>query len=77
VSLEFRHIAHAYGEVAALHDVSFSAPAGEITCLLGSSGCGKSTLLNLAAGLLPVQQGSIAVGGEVLAEAGVNPPPEA
>ncbi len=77
MSLEFRHIAHAYGEVAALHDIAFTAPTGEITCLLGSSGCGKSTLLNLAAGLLPVQQGSILVDGELMAEAGVNPPPEA
>ena len=76
MSLEFRHIAHAYGEVAALRDVSFSAAAGEITCLLGSSGCGKSTLLNLAAGMLAVQEGSVSVGGEVLAERGLNPPPE-
>ncbi len=76
MSLEFRHIAHAYGDVAALHDVSFTAPTGEITCLLGSSGCGKSTLLNLAAGLLQVQQGSVSVDGEVMAEPGRNPPPE-
>jgi iron(III) transport system ATP-binding protein len=77
VSLEFRHIAHAYGDVTALRDVSFIAPTGEITCLLGSSGCGKSTLLNLAAGLLSVQQGSVLVGGKVLAQPGSNPPPEA
>lgn len=77
MSLEFQQIAHAYGDVPALHDVSFSALAGEITCLLGSSGCGKSTLLNLAAGLLSVQRGSVSVGGEVLAAPGVNPPPEA
>ncbi len=77
MSLEFRHIAHAYGEVAALRDVSFTAPASEITCLLGSSGCGKSTLLNLAAGLLPVQQGSVHVAGELMAKVGMNPPPEA
>ena len=77
MSLEFRHIAHAYGTVAALEDVSFTAHAGEITCLLGSSGCGKSTLLNLAAGLLPLQHGSISVHGEVMAEPGISPPPEA
>ena len=77
MSLEFRHIAHAYGDVTALRDVSFTAPTGEITCLLGSSGCGKSTLLNLAAGLLDVQQGSVLVGGDVLAQPGKNPPPEA
>jgi iron(III) transport system ATP-binding protein len=77
LSLEFRHIAHAYGQVRALEDISFSAPAGEITCLLGASGCGKSTLLGLAAGLLSVQQGEILLGGDVLADAGRSPPPEA
>ena len=81
MSLEFRHIAHAYtgrtGRVEALSDIAFTAPSGKITCLLGSSGSGKSTLLNLAAGLLPVQAGSIAVGGEEIAGPGMNPPPEA
>ncbi|MEM9501070.1 MAG: ABC transporter ATP-binding protein [Pseudomonadota bacterium] len=76
MSLEFRHIAHAYGDVRALEDISFTAPRGEITCLLGASGCGKSTLLNLAAGLLPVQQGSIHIGEELLADSHANPPPE-
>ncbi|MBI1402579.1 MAG: ATP-binding cassette domain-containing protein [Porphyrobacter sp.] len=60
----------------ALEDVSFTAPAGEITCLLGASGCGKSTLLALAAGMLRLQQGSILIGGEVIADARVSPPPE-
>ncbi|MBV7266413.1 ABC transporter ATP-binding protein [Erythrobacter sp. WH131] len=60
----------------ALEDVSFTAPTGEITCLLGSSGCGKSTLLNLAAGLLPVQRGLVRLGDEVLADESRNPPPE-
>ena len=77
MSLEFRHIAHAYGPVRALEDVSFAAPAGEITCLLGASGCGKSTLLALAAGMLRLQQGSILLDGEVLADARRSPPPEA
>ncbi|MEM7664976.1 MAG: ABC transporter ATP-binding protein [Pseudomonadota bacterium] len=80
MSLEFRHIAHAYGQGAgrlqALEDVSFIAPRGEITCLLGPSGCGKSTLLNLAAGLLEVQQGSVHVAEALLADSGTNPPPE-
>lgn len=77
MSLEFRHIAHAYGQVRALEDISFAAPTGEITCLLGASGCGKSTLLGLAAGLLSVQQGSIALDGDVLADNSRSPPPEA
>ncbi|MEL6709995.1 MAG: ABC transporter ATP-binding protein [Pseudomonadota bacterium] len=84
MSLEFSHIAYTYGakrnrrgETRALEDVSFTAPTGEITCLLGASGCGKSTLLGLTAGLLAVQEGRIALNGEALAEAGGSPPPEA
>lgn len=89
MSLEFDHIAFAYrssglsragganGGHPALRDISFTAPGGEITCLLGPSGCGKSTLLNLAAGLLGVQEGEIRIGGEVLAKPDRNPPPEA
>ena len=77
MSLEFSHIAHAYGDTRALHDISFVASSGEITCLLGASGCGKSTLLNLAAGLLSVQSGKIAVDGAVIADATFSPPPEA
>ncbi|WP_298301284.1 ABC transporter ATP-binding protein [uncultured Erythrobacter sp.] len=81
MSLEFRHIAHAYigraGRVEALSDIAFTAPSGKITCLLGSSGSGKSTLLNLAAGLLPVQAGSILAGDREMAAPGLNPPPEA
>jgi len=63
--------------VRALEDISFTAPAGEITCLLGASGCGKSTLLGLAAGLLRVQQGAILLGDDVLADDRASPPPEA
>jgi len=81
LSLEFRHIAHAYtgrtGRVEALKGIAFTAPTGKITCLLGSSGSGKSTLLNLAAGLLEVQAGSICVRDAEMAAPGVNPPPEA
>ncbi len=76
MSLEFRHIAHAYGHNRALKDISFTAPQGEITCLLGSSGCGKSTLLNLTAGLIPVQHGSIHIGEQLLADESASPPPE-
>ena len=76
MSLEFSHIAHAYGGTRALHDVSFTAPSGEITCLLGASGCGKSTLLSLAAGLLPVQAGHIFLDGEELAGPKASSAPE-
>jgi phosphate transport system ATP-binding protein len=34
-----------YGAAKALHDISMSIPAGQVTALIGPSGCGKSTLL--------------------------------
>src|SRR5688572_6370087 len=45
------------GPVAALHDVSFAAAAGETLGIVGPSGCGKSTLLEIVAGLEPASKG--------------------
>ena len=41
------------GGMAVLHDVSFTAAAGELVALCGPNGAGKSTLLRALAGLLP------------------------
>lgn len=38
---------------------------GQVFALTGASGSGKSTILNAIAGLLPVQQGQIGVGGKL------------
>lgn len=76
MALEFRNVSHRYGVEEVLRQVSLSAQAAEITCLLGPSGSGKSTLLRLAAGLERLQAGSIRLDGEVLGEPGREPPPE-
>src|SRR5690606_38983495 len=45
----FDRVSFEYEEgVPVLHEVSFHAPAGSTTALVGSSGSGKSTLLGLA-----------------------------
>ncbi|MEM9881218.1 MAG: ABC transporter ATP-binding protein [Pseudomonadota bacterium] len=77
MSLEFCQVSHRYGSEPVLRDISFTAPAGQITCLLGPSGCGKTTLMRLAAGILPVQAGAIRLDGQRLADAAMSPPPEA
>lgn len=57
--LSVSHITHHYEGRNIINDVSFTAKAGELTCLMGPSGCGKTTLLRLIAGLESVQQGDI------------------
>jgi putative ABC transport system ATP-binding protein len=52
--------------VRALRGATLRVEAGEFVALMGPSGCGKSTLLNVIAGLEPVDEGSIRVGGELV-----------
>ena len=49
-----------------LRDVSFTAPAGTTTALVGSSGSGKSTLISLVMAFARPQQGRIVVDGHDL-----------
>ncbi len=51
-----------------LRDFSLELAEGETVGLLGVSGCGKSTLLRLIAGLDRPDDGSIVVGGTVMAD---------
>jgi iron(III) transport system ATP-binding protein len=79
--LELLRIRHGYpggGRARAVDDVSLAVGAEELVCLLGPSGCGKSTLLRIAAGLEPVQEGVVRMGGRVVADpvAGIWEPPE-
>lgn len=48
-----------YGGSHILRGLSFSAPPGEITCLLGRNGVGKTTLLKCLMGVVPVKSGTI------------------
>jgi len=70
--LEVGNLSHAYGLSPVVRDVSFSMQPGEVHCLMGPSGCGKTTTLRLIAGLVPLQHGTIRLGGEVLAGPGID-----
>jgi urea transport system ATP-binding protein len=48
-----------YGGSHVLRDVSFEAPTGAVTAVLGRNGMGKTTLLKCLMGLLPVRSGSV------------------
>jgi branched-chain amino acid transport system ATP-binding protein len=48
-----------YGAVRALRDVGFTAPAGQVTAVLGANGAGKTTLLRTISGLVRPDSGSV------------------
>ncbi|MCL2654053.1 MAG: ABC transporter ATP-binding protein [Propionibacteriaceae bacterium] len=57
------HLRRFFGKVPAVVDISFDAPAGAITGLVGPNGSGKTTLLLMLAGLLRPDAGNAWVGG--------------
>jgi sulfate transport system ATP-binding protein len=58
------NLTKSFGTFRAVDRVSFLAPEGEITALLGPSGSGKSTVLRMIAGLEQPDSGRIWVDGE-------------
>jgi ABC-2 type transport system ATP-binding protein len=52
-----------YGDYAAIRDVSFEVPAGQIVGFLGPNGAGKTTTMRILAGYLTATSGRAAIGG--------------
>jgi len=51
-----------------LHDVSFTAPAGQLTALVGPSGAGKTTITHLVSRLYDPREGLVRIGGYDIAD---------
>jgi ATP-binding cassette subfamily B protein RaxB len=67
--IEYRGIGFSWDrQQPVLKDLSLSLARGEHIAIVGESGAGKSTLLKIIAGLMPPQQGCIAVDGETVTE---------
>jgi ATP-binding cassette subfamily B protein len=49
-----------------LHDVSFQAPSGQLTALVGPSGAGKTTITALVSRMYDPNDGSVLIGGHDL-----------
>lgn len=54
-----------YNEVAAVKDISFQIPQGEICGYIGENGAGKSTTIKMLTGILVPTSGHLSVGGFV------------
>ena len=65
--LEVRHLTKLYSGIPAVTDVSFCAPAGEVTGYLGPNGSGKSTTIKMITGLIQPSGGEILFDGEAIA----------
>jgi len=48
-----------YGNIHAIHEISFEVKSGEIVTLIGANGAGKSTILKTVSGLLRSKTGEI------------------
>ena len=55
-----------------LHNISFEAPSGSVTALVGSSGSGKSTIASLAATFLNPTKGAVTLDGIDLSEVNLS-----
>jgi ATP-binding cassette subfamily B protein len=64
VAVEFRAISFGYDpKRPILHDISFTAAAGETIALVGHTGSGKSSIINLAAKFYLPTQGELFIDG--------------
>ena len=57
--LTLERVAAHYGDVQALHDISFKVDDGQVVSIIGSNGSGKSTTLNTISGVLRCSSGTI------------------
>lgn len=70
--LELRGVAHAFGGLTVLRDVSFSVPQGGIAGLIGPNGSGKTTLFNITSGFLLPKAGEVLLQGRPITRAPVQ-----
>ena len=66
-AVRINHVAHAFGELGVIEDLTLAMAEGEVLGLVGPSGCGKSTLLELVSGLRQPDRGAIEVAGAAAA----------
>ena len=62
-AIEASNLTKHYGDVMAVHDISFQVGNGELFGFLGPNGAGKTTTINLLTGLARLDAGTVMIGG--------------
>ncbi|MGE5453771.1 MAG: ABC transporter ATP-binding protein [Methylocystaceae bacterium] len=57
--LHINNISKRFGSLVVFDQLTLTAEANRLTCILGPSGCGKSTLLNIISGLIKPDAGDL------------------
>ena len=63
-SLKLRSVRKSYGSMEVIKGVDLDIASKEFVVFVGPSGCGKSTLLRMIAGLEPITEGDLEIGGQ-------------
>lgn len=61
--IEAQGLCKHYGPFAAIEDVSFTIPRGQVAAFLGPNGAGKSTTMKILTGFLSATSGTARIGG--------------
>jgi ABC-2 type transport system ATP-binding protein len=61
--IEAKGLCKYYGPFAAIRDVSFSIPRGQVVAFLGPNGAGKSTTMKILTGFMSPTEGTASIGG--------------
>ena len=59
MQLKVKNLKVSYGNIKALHGISFNVEAGELLTIIGANGAGKSTTLRASSRMIPAEEGSV------------------
>ena len=68
-AVEANHLYKSYGDVTAVHDLTFSVGPGEILGLIGPNGAGKSSTIRIVLDFMKPDSGEVSVFGQQMNEA--------
>jgi subfamily B ATP-binding cassette protein MsbA len=72
-NIKFKNVSFSYEEgKEVVRNITFDAPNGSVTALVGTSGSGKSTIASLAASFIAPDSGTITIDGQDLSKVSLN-----